>query len=103
MALLPHHFDSLNNLHTISYPLRDTTIVPLSSVTDRIYPTIPHFPCSIQSLELREALNCSPEEISSIGISRMTSLTRLKILCGESGAWGPIPNYGVGSAETTAH
>jgi hypothetical protein len=101
MELLPRYFDPLHNLHTISYPLRDTNPITFLSAPTRTDPRLPKFPASIQGLELRDALNCSPEELRSTGVSSLVTITRLKISCGESGAWAAVPGYATGDSEAT--
>ncbi|KIM23904.1 hypothetical protein M408DRAFT_248797 [Serendipita vermifera MAFF 305830] len=96
LILLPSHFTSLKNLHTISYPLqrtRVTTGTSRSSNTNLSDSGIPYFPAVLQKLELREADTCSPDELRSINLRSLTSLTDLRVACGGDGAWGPVPYY----------
>lgn len=93
--MLPRKFHTLLNIHTISYPLQDPLSMTVLSGSDTTAPLL-HLPHSLQGLELRDAFNCSPEELRLTGLSAFTGLNRLKVSCGALGAWGPVPAYGMG-------
>jgi hypothetical protein len=70
--------------------------------TPRIDRGVRSFPLSLQKLELRDANTCSPEELRSINISSLVSLTNLRVTC-EDDAWGPIPGYVPSTSEGQPH